>query len=347
MAEWYYIGPDRTGINCPNCCVAFEGTNEFCEPVACPVGGESFRAYICPNPSFPTLHHVYAWDQGGEKSSVTIKVNSYFCPNNSTNCYTYEPTFGLNAGGRIGPARCNNVPRYVTSQYLCGNANPYCPPCGDCCELVEQPTALGTCISSNAGCSCSYGSVVGSCVCTCSVQQDDPSGDCYAPSSSFIDPCRDLGLNVEYYQCPNGGPEVSFCAGEIPACPEPDPEKCYGTPPYCTCGVKADCVEGNWKCPSTGPQDCNPPCGAGYYCGPCGGCICNAASTCCGMERTGWEYRPPYSCIPCYQGWEGSQGTTCCDAAFKRKRCNRGEICCNDGRCYPDYEVMCDINRNE
>lgn len=344
MAEWYYIGPDKTGINCPDCCAAFDGTEQACEPVACPAGGASFREYICPNPTFPTLHHVYAWVPGGAKSSVTIKVNSYFCPASSTRCYDYSPKDNLNAGGRIGSASCGNTPRYVTSTYLCGNALPECPPPDECCELVEQPIRPGVCKASAGGCSCSFLSQTGSCRYACSFQQTDSFASCYQAPSSFYDPCRAQGQNLSYFQCPDGGPLIPYCEGDDPVCPGPDPEPCYGVPPYCTCGYLADCVSGNWVCPSAAQQPCNPACGPGYSCTFCGVCVCNTAATCCTEERTGWEYSAPFTCTPCYQGWQGVQPSTCCDADYKRKRCDPGEICCNDGRCYPDYEVMCDIN---
>lgn len=344
MAEWYYIGPDKTGINCPDCCAAFEGTEQSCEPLACPSGGASFREYICPNPNFPTLQHIYAWVPGGQKSSVTIKVNSYFCPANSTRCYDYSPKDNLNAAGRIGSASCGNIPRYVTSTYLCGNATPECPPCGECCELTEQPIRVGACISSAGGCSCSFLSQTGSCRCTCQYQQSDSTASCYQDPGSFYDPCRVLGFNLEWVTCPDGT-QIWYCEGdEIPLCPDPDPAPCYGVPPYCSpCGYPATCDDGEWICdPSNAPPPCNPSCGAGYYCA-CGTCICNTSATCCSEERTGWEYSAPFTCIPCYQGFQ-TRPDNCCDAAFKRKRCGPGEVCCNDGRCYNDYDVMCDIN---
>lgn len=339
MDEWYYIGPDKTGLLCSDCCAGFSDKNGSCQPYSCPVASSSFRPYICPNPSFPSPEHVYAWTNTS-KSSVSIIVNSYFCPSSSTTCWSVSPSTGLNAGGRVGGVGCSSEPVYVSSFYNCHDDNRNCGACDEtCCVKTGANYTPRSCVSSAGGCNCVSGSSVNTCSCLCFYQGFDSEAPCYSEPLLCPPNCPCDQTNID---CPDGT-TLYYCVGDTPPeCPIP----CEGEEPSCGGCWNAYCnfSTGSYVCPPNCPSG---GCGAGFSCS-CGNCFCTTASTCCTANEVGWSFQGYSSsprCKACYRGWENSsRNGDCCDEAWIRKNCNPGSICCNDGRCYSSSTVMCDIN---
>lgn len=313
-STWYLIGPDRTGFNCQDCCAGFSDDAGSCLPVSCPTSPSKFRKYLCPNSQFPTPHHMYKWN-GDPDSSATISVNPIVCPSASTTCWSYTPTGGLNAAGRIGS---NCVQSYVTSNNICITSSGPCPPPGPCLTRTGNIFYPKSCVTTSSGCHCSSGSSYSTCAYYC--DRDNPGCDC----------CPDMCYDI----CPDGTP-IAWC------CDEPQPI-CYCDPeaiPTCPGDCSPDCDGGgNWVCP---PVSCSPSCSSGYNC-VCGTCLCSGQA-CCRGYSAGWSYNEATNeCEPCYQGyWSRSD---CCYKFYKQKHCsNENDICCNDGRCYSQSTVLCQI----
>jgi len=313
---WYFIGPDKTGFNCTDCCAGFSYSGASCLPYACPTSPSKFRNYLCPNSEFPTPHHIYKWN-GDPNSSVSISVNHITCPSSSTTCWSYTPTGGLNAAGRRG-SNCSQS--YVTSTYRCTGDFGTCPPfsCSEGCFPMGSIVYPEFCSVTASGCHCSSSSSYENCYCFC------PDDGCEFGQGTKE--CID--------EDGNSFPEV-WCYGDPePICP------CYGTPPDCG-SCSPECVDtGYYTCP---PSTCSPACSAGFVC-ECGECVCNTSSTCCVGYSAGWYYNTaaPSRCEPCYEGyWSRSD---CCYKLYKQKHCsNENDTCCNDGRCYSQSTVLCQI----
>jgi len=308
---WYFIGPDKTGFNCTDCCAGFSFSGESCLPYACPTSPSKFRKYLCPNSEFPTPHHMYKWN-GNPDSSATIAVNPIVCPNSSTTCWSYTPSGGLNAAGRIG-SNCSQS--YVTSSNICMTSITPCTP-GPCAMVSGNIFYPKSCITTASGCICSSGSSYNTCTATC----DDSDPEC--------DPCERC-----YHTCPSGE-IVEYDCGYSYEC------SCdSASEPTCPGGCSPDCDgNGNWFCP---PVSCTPACSSGYSCN-CGICSC-VEQACCSGISAGWTWNSGLNtCEPCYQGyWSRSD---CCYKRYKQKHCsNENDTCCNDGRCYSQSTVLCQI----
>jgi hypothetical protein len=308
--SWYYIGPDKTGFDCSICCAGFYELGGSCVPFLCSTDGYP-RSYVCPSTSFPSPRHVYAW-LGGPNDDVTIEPNPVLC-GNADACYTI--TGGpLNSAGRIGSG-CNQT--YVVSEYQCADETTYCPsppPCPPPGELVEiSGSIFYSCFRSGNSCSCySTGSTPAVCnclnnpgACECCDENGAPEGCSY---------------NCVYEDlCPDGSIRYSnTCTGAVdpPSCPPAPCENTCPAPP----GV--------------------PACEAAYgYSCDCGICNCIDTSVCiCEPEGLSYDALTD-TCVPCYAGdWEKED---CCDIVWKRKNCEEGKVCCNDGRCYDENTVLC------
>lgn len=371
MAEsgWHYIGPDRTGLLCNNCCDGFSLQNDVCKPVSCPNPPSSFRPYICTNPAFPTPHHSYKFTDDS-RSSVSIVVNTVVCRVNgqvsgTTECWDYTPPDGLNPGGRVGGIGCSTSPVYVEASSLCSSTSEDCPPCpGDplCCGAVGEKTTLEVCSwASQTGCYCYAYPEVNTCSCKCNYQYEYPNRACYRDPGQGggggggqppDEPCQlepwYCSGGITFYWCPNRDPQ--------PECPPNcdyatnasicDQTSFYGFP----CVYRATCVDvgggsANYFCISSCDLSC-------YYAFPrfgceCGQCRCQTSDTCCVDSEAGWSFKGRNStskCKPCYDGWEGTEPEDCCDVAWKQKGCRTSyEVCCNDGRCYANSTAMCDM----
>lgn len=333
---WYYIGPDKTGLTCSSCCAGFSISSlfNFCEPYPCPVPPSSYRNYFCPNSQNPTPDHVYSWN-GNPNSNVTIKANPVIC-GPSTTCWSYFPSTGLNAAGRIGSG-CGEPQVYVDSYYNCHNSTSACPPCPDspCCEGSVPTGGRGVyrfCATTESGCHCVSGASYDNCGCPACAYNCVLGDPCYN-----INACGGDGgcPYYEYYTCPDGT-SVYYCPAY-----GPPPCDCPGESPCGACQL-SECNAGNWVCT---PLSCDPACSAGFVCS-CGQCSCTTASTCCPGDARGWSYdsNQEPKCRPCYYGWEGEQPSNCCDSRWKRKNCSTGYVCCRDGRCYPSNTVLCDYD---
>ena len=335
--SWYYIGPDKTGLQCSSCCAGFYESYGSCYPYPCPVYPSVFRNYYCPNPENPTPHHVYKWN-GNANTSVTISVNNRVCPTFFTNCWSYTPSTGLNSAGRIGGGSCGDSQSYVTSYYNCYPEDLGCSfGCGNptCVAQTGGRYRQNSCVTTDSGCRCSSGSIIDNCSCTVfSVNYVDSTDPCYVdPTSGGGDP------STCYVYCPDGTVLEYDCYPPYPTCPIP----CEAEPPECPSCTDLICGEyGIWGC---SVRSCPAPCPAEGYTCSCGECSCNAAFTCCTDAERGWFFNnswTPSKCRPCYYGWENSSPSGCCDSAWKTKNCGFGWVCCKDGRCYPENTVLCD-----
>lgn len=321
MSNWYYIGPDKTGLACNSCCAGFTDVGGTCAPFACSTDGYP-RPYVCPNPTFPTPNHVYSW-LGGAIDDVTIEPNPVLC-GTSTVCYSYSPSAGLNSGGRIGEGCTGQT--YVTSTYLCEDVSTACPSppaCSPPQELVEiSGTIFYSCFRSGDSCSCySYAELDAQCACISSSSNCDLVVCC----DDFGDPPGCVFDCFYEELCPNGTVRTLDYCGRSP----PSPFSC------------PECVDS-----SGNPLTCMAPPGVascdatyGYSCS-CGICTCVDKSI-CECPAIGFSYDPGTdTCVPCYEGeWVRED---CCDIVWKQKNCASGYVCCNDGRCYEESTVLCE-----
>lgn len=333
---WYFIGPDKTGFDCKVCCAGFSSGGGSCAPYPCSTEEGGYRQYICPNYYRPTPHHVYSWN-GNPSSNVTIRVNDKVCSSSSTQCYSYTPSGGLNAAGRIGSG-CSQ--QYVTSNYICYASGLPCPSCaGECCTQTGVHYINKFCVNTPSGCICSSGSEVNNCNCVCTYQQTDPEAPCYDDGGGG-------GGGTCRRTCPDGNEWLYDCDTYF-KCP------CEGDPADISCSGGCDvvsCVNSGYACVSptyseSCPADfvrCTDPSSSARTC-TCGQCLCTTPSTCCSGAKAGWVYIDS-TCIPCYRGYEGIQPIDCCDDTWKRKRCANGEVCCNDGLCYSTNTVLCEYD---
>jgi hypothetical protein len=323
---WYYIGPDKTGFSCPNCCYGFSSSGGACLPVACPTPPSKFRNFLCPNSTYPTPNHIYAWD-GDPDTDVYIAVNSIVCPTSVDYCWSWAPTTGLNAAGRIGSG-CNQDTVELINNCTFDTAD--CPgTCPEECTRVGNIIFPYYCSVSSAGCSCQLSSSYASCFCYC---PEDP-----CPYGEASVSCR--GETVTYCITPGAGPPICDCEGDPPSDCGPCGYEC-GTDGYYFCR----------------PTSCSTSCSSGFSCS-CGTCECNTASTCCVGPSSGWVYMPAVPatssasslsgyCKPCYDGWRSSEYVgppDCCYFPWKAKNCQTDEWCCNDGRCYESETILCDF----
>lgn len=332
MSNWHYIGPDKTGFDCPDCCTAFSVSNGSCVPKSCQVLGSSvFRNYLCPNSSFPTPFHYYKITPS--TGNASIAPNPKFCSTVSPSCYTYSPSTGLNAAGRIGTGCSQTYVTYTTDCY--GSISSTCP--GGGCDTACGYTQTGfiaypkSCFPTPGGaCSCvSLSSYAVACGCQCTAGPL-PGGLCYQTFDPQA-PCYVDPGNYNCIQCPDGS---LACDGA--AC-------CNGAelpPEGCNQCEQLVCTGDAYTC---SPLFCSTACSAGFTCS-CGTCVCNTASTCCSGDTYGWFYSSDTrECISCgYNFYASREG--CCDYTWKRKNCQAGSICCNDGRCYDESTTLCTIN---
>lgn len=330
--NWYYIGPDKTGLNCPNCCNAFSISGGSCQPKSCQLSGSLvIRNYLCPNPTFPTPFHYYKITPS--TGNASIAPNPRFCSTVSPSCYTYTPSVGLNAAGRIGSS-CSSQ-EYVSAVNNCDASQRTCTSedivCDTSCGYAPggiifypkrcEPNPLGvcSCVSSSSysecDCLCVAGPFNGLCY-----QNTDSTGSCYVdPGQEDCIYCDDGTLACDGAPCCNNSPL-------------PDPP--------CTACEKIVCGGDFYYC---APKSCDPDCSDGYECS-CGTCVCNTSSTCCKGYSYGWSYNSAArQCRSCGYGYNSTQNG-CCDSAWKRKSCDAGSICCNDGRCYDEATTLCTIS---
>lgn len=340
MAEWYYIGPDRTGLACSICCAGFSSKDGSCQPYSCPLPPSSFRPYICPNSTFPTPQHVYKFTNSS-KSSVSISVNSLICPSSSTTCWSYTPSSGLNAGGRIGEVSCSVSQSHVTSSFNCTGLNNGCPECPNlqCCVTTGRDGYDESCVTTESGCRCQSGSYENTCGCLCTWNYRDPASPCYSSTSQPDCSTDPSSCETCYIYCDDGTVLTYYCGETVPVCP--GGPSC-GQPPTCENPCQTPvCINNVYYCVN---KTCPPPCPAEGYSCSCGECLCTTESTCCGGFGFIYSSSSAQKCTPCYQGWEGTQPEDCCDAVWKRKSCQgENQVCCNDGRCY-DSNILCDFN---
>lgn len=324
MPDWYYIGPDKTGFDCDNCCAGFATIGSSCLPYPCSV---PYRPYVCPPPFNPTPHHIYSWDG----VSASIVVNSLLCSGSSTQCYSYSYSGSLNEAGRIGSGCLQS---YVQSIDLCENEYGPTPICGPCiCGGTPVATPSVTYYSCQS-CSCvSTGSSASECGCIggnfiCCLYDPDPTNECCVTSLVSCLPCPD-----GTYRCCDacsGACSPEFC----PSCEGECEEPC---PPCTVCRCPPG--GGSYSCMNI----CSSSCSSGYTC--CSGqCVCNTSSTCCVGYSAGWSYNSSTrECMPCYKTSEGGSfsKSDCCDETWKRKACESGSVCCQDGRCYSSESILC------
>jgi hypothetical protein len=326
---WYIVGPDKTGLKCDNCCAAFVESFGSCTIKSCSVSGSSvFRNFVCPSTAFPTPLHYYKITPS--TGNVTIEPNPRLCSTVGTDCYTYTPTTGLNTGGRIGSG-CSQT--YVTSTRTCnGSQAPCALTCDTACgyvvsgfqnypkSCVPNPSGVCSCVSQDSfddcRCECVDGPFAGACF-----QTYDSEGSCFVS-----------GISPDCILCPDG----TYACGEGAEC-------CGGAAyPSEPC---AECQD--YSCSDTGyicaERICFPSCSRSGYSCICGSCQCNTSYTCCTDDAMGWSFDSSERiCKSCGYGYSGSS-SGCCDTDWKRKGCDAGSVCCNDGRCYAESTTLCVI----
>lgn len=335
-SQWYYVGPDKTGFDCPDCCAAFSYSYGSCFVASCSVSlGQARRNYVCPTEAFPSPFHYYYIQPG--TNNVSVSANPVLCPGGvQESCGYFEPPLNtLNSGGRIG-AGCSQ--EYVT--WIDGPCSPYTQDCpGTCNEncgiyMTGNVTFLNSCYASGGVCGCNNAGSINNCACECLAPiwgalccDPDPeaSGECACGSDSGG------GDNNNCTSCDDG----------TQACPGPC--LCAGSPvPECGYCETVSCNGTNYVCDT---PSCSEGCDAGFTC-VCGGCVCTTSDTCCSGDRYGFSfvpYGPPNyggECISCGDGYPTYAGKGCC-LGYERKGCEVGEKCCADGRCYPSETTLC------
>jgi len=330
---WYYIGPDKTGLACPDCCAAYRmPNNPSCSLPGCQVSGSTvFRDYLCTNAAFPTPYHYYSLNPGTRVA--TIAPNPRFCSTVSSNCYTYTPSGGLNDAGRVGSG-CSQTT--VTSSNNCVGSSSECElPCNAECGLVQiggiynpsscEPNPSGVCACSSTS------RFINTCGCEC-VSGPFPGGACTQCNSSDA-PC--------YQNCSNDPDPCTLCPDGTIVCP---PDTCCGssaTLPEEPCNECQNirCSNNQYYCES---KSCSESCLPGFECS-CGQCQCYTESTCCVGAQAGWSWNSATkTCRSCGYSYN-SPPNGCCDSAWRRKGCSASHVCCNDGRCYFDNYVLCTL----
>ena len=327
---WYYIGPDKTGLTCPDCCAAFYSSGGSCIPRPCSVSGSSvFRNYVCPSTTFPTEFHYYKVNPA--TGNVTIAPNPRKCSTVASECATYTPTTGLNAAARIGSG-CSQS--YVTSEHNCSDILDPCPNASLCntCGLsqygnIVYPRSCNPNPSGHCSCSSDSANSYNGCNCVClgpggiCCQSYDSTADCYCGSNPDGNPCT---------PCPDGSEDCGgfgCCGGaSVPSCTSCQEIVCEGGDTY-VCSEKP----------------CYPASRPGYSCS-CGQLVCNTSSTCCVGPSWGYTWiSSTKECRSCGYGYP-SVGSSCCDSTFRRKGCSLStSICCNDGLCYDSSTTLCKI----
>lgn len=366
VPKWYYIGPDRAGLNCPNCCDAFvSGSGSIpCIATPCPTPPVKFRSYYCAPPEQPSPCHVYSWDHA-PATDVTIKPNPVIAATSA--CYVISPSesAALNSAGRLGGTGCTGQ-SYVSSESVCNDSTSYpCPSCSEGCTQVGLTFQKRNC-SLCSSCVDTYSYTI-SCSCSCPVPPcctdyptcTTPPGctccDPYNPSY-YCQLCEDGTTQycTDFYggncNC-DGAPiscDIALCcinctAEQLTSCQVTCTNPCS----TCSCnGTDYDCVP--MVCSTygiVGGDGCAP----GYSC-ICGDCKCQDKSTCC-EAHPGWKFNTSNSsnkfCYPCNRTsasglplWSSSK-SDCCDTVWKQKYCSSGQVCCNDGNCYPEGSVLC------
>jgi hypothetical protein len=364
MAEWFYIGPDRAGLSCPNCCDAFvSGFSSPCVVAPCGSLGLAssvrFRSYYCAPPSQPSPCHVYSWDHS-PATNVVIEPNPVISATSA--CYVISPSESesLNSAGRIGSGCTGQT--YVSSESVCNDSYSYpCPSCSEGCTQVGYSFQKRNC-SNCSSCVDTYSYTI-ACSCSCPAPPccddwpdctDPPGCSCCNPWPYCL-PCPDgTGQYCQYEDgsctCTGGGPEdacteaaccLNCTAEQLTTCQATCTDPCS----HCSCdGTSYTCVANT--CSALGLGSACPP---GYSC-VCGDCRCQDKSTCC-EAHPGWKFNTSDSsnkfCYPCNRTSESglplwpSSKSDCCDADWKRKYCSAGQVCCNDGNCYPENTVLC------
>ena len=324
---WYIVGPDKTGLDCSNCCAAFYESYGSCSIKSCSISGSRvFRNYVCPSTAFPTPLHYYKINTS--TGDVTIEPNPRLCSTVSPSCYTYTPNTGLNAGGRVGSGCSSQT--YVTSSNNCYGSQESCEEgCDTECGYAPEGSVYypKSCLPNPSGaCSCESLSSFSSCACTCvsgpfdgnCQQSSDPTSSCYVSSP---------------------GPDCTLCPDGTYACGD---EECCGGAGYptvpCTDCQEYSCSDAGYICVD---KVCFPECTRPGYSCVCGSCRCNTSSTCCIDYSAGWLFdSSTRTCASCGLGYNDSS-SGCCDTNWKRKGCDTGSICCNDGRCYEEATTLC------
>ncbi len=338
MSTWYYIGPDKTGFDCSDCCAGFSSVGGSCVPVPCSVvGSRGTRNYVCPSDSFPSPFHYYY--RNPATGNVTVSVNPKKCLSGiSPDCGFFDPPLNtLNSGGRAGSGCSQTWPVFFSGS--CQSSSSSCSiSCReDCGEVLTGfITYNKICsISSGGSCSCVSGPTSNSCSCEC---VDPRFGSlCCDPDPFSTD-------------CPCGSTDCITCDdGTIVCFGQPCP--CDSSPiPVCAECERLQCNETSYSCVSI--TSCESECSAGYICslsGPsCGQCVCNTQSTCCVGESFGWSYSSgwaPFFCRSCGYDPTGSYPTSsdgCCRAV--QKGCsNATQKCCADGLCYSSSTTICRV----
>jgi hypothetical protein len=315
--SWYLVGPDKTGLDCSDCCAAFYLSDGSCSLRPCSViGGQARRNYVCPSTSFPTDFHYYK--RNPTTGDITIAPNPRRCSSVAPECATYSPTTGLNAAGRVGTG-CSQT--YVEATYGCNGSMSSCSDqgCDTACGYVQVGNIYYTssCTTEpNATCSCVSGPTVDTCGCAL---QNPPTSEC--PQ------CGDPGAPCCTRRCPDGSIVCVDFPCPCDGLPAPSCTECQDL--YCVDGEELICVD----------KTCATECSAGYECS-CGVCVCNTSSTCC-AGLWGYSFNPETrECTSCGHGYN-SPRNGCCDVNYIRKGCEAGSICCNDGRCYAENTTLC------
>lgn len=315
--SWYLVGPDKTGLDCSDCCAAFYESEGACSIRPCSIiGGQARRNYVCPSTSFPTDFHYYK--RNPTTGDITIAPNPRRCSNVAPECATYSPSTGLNAGGRIGTG-CSQT--YVEATYGCTGSSSSCPTlnCNTACGYLPNPA----------------GAIYYTSSCT-----TEPNATCSCVSSSSYSTCGCIQISASTEECVVICPYYRECNDGTIVCNLEDPCPCDDLPlpdPPCTACQEEFCTGEELVCRD---RTCVPACSAGYTCS-CGVCVCNTSSTCC-PGIWGWSFDPENKrCFSCGDGYENYESSGCCDENYIRKRCQAGSICCNDGRCYSASTTLC------
>ncbi len=329
MSTWYYIGPDKTGFDCSDCCAGFSSVGGSCVPASCSIVGSLVRRnYVCPSTTFPSPFHYYF--RNATTGNVAVSLNPIKCPSGvDPACGYFTPELNtLNSGGRAGSGCSQSWVSWTSGQ--CQSSSSSCPACDAECGYTQSGALIYNkyCSINGSSCSCVDAGSTNTCQCVC-VQEGgccspDPESPCYCGETPCI-------------LCPDG---TYACFGAECAC--------GGSPiPTCNSCQSLECIEGtSYSCVEKSCGECS----SGYICSSsgaaCGTCVCNSSSTCCVGEFFGFRYdSSSRTCRSCGYDPSGSYPTSsssCCRAV--QKGCsNATQKCCADGLCYSSATTLCPI----